>query len=95
MRRGRARIRSVVNVRICVPQGNEVRDMSKLMIAFLLAALVVSLVGCQTPVRDEEQQVRQYSKMSELNRRMLAEDIDHILLLERPSRLSQWHVRTQ
>ena len=69
--------------------------MSRVIIPVLLVLLVVSLVGCQTPVRDEEQQVRQYSKMSELNRRMLAEDIDHLLLLERPTRLSQWHVRTQ
>ena len=69
--------------------------MSKLIVPVLLVLLVVSLVGCQTPIHDEEQQVRQYSKMSELNRRMLAEDIDHILRLERPSRLSQWHVRTQ
>ena len=57
-----------------------------------LLALSVTLTGCQTLSKSKEQQIRKYSRISELNRRMLAEDVDKYLLLDRPSRLTQWHV---
>jgi len=42
---------------------------------------------------DKEQQVRKYSRISDMNRRMLADDIDAVFLLDKPSQLTRWHVR--
>ena len=67
--------------------------MRKIMITALILTLGFALSGCQTMTRDSEQQVQKYSRMSDLNRRMLAEDIDAILLLDQHSNLSWWHVR--
>ena len=67
--------------------------MLRILMTVLLLAAVASLAGCQTMNRDPEQQVYKYSRISKLNRRMLAEDIDHILMLNHPSRLTSWHVR--
>ena len=57
-----------------------------------LLVLTIFLGGCQSLSRNNDQQVRKYSRVSDLNRRMLAEDLDKILLLDRPSRLTEWHV---
>jgi len=46
-------------------------------------------------VNTEEQQIRKYSRMSEINRRLLVEDIDAILLLDKSTQLSRWHLRTE
>ncbi|MBN1435852.1 MAG: hypothetical protein JW936_02150 [Sedimentisphaerales bacterium] len=67
--------------------------MNKAIIAFLLIALVFCTVGCQTPSRDSEQSIQQYSRIAEINRRMLAEDMEAFWLLDRPSRLSRWNMR--
>ena len=67
--------------------------MRKIMIAVLVLTLGFVLSGCQTMTRDSEQHIQKYSRISDLNRRMLAEDVDAILLLDDPSTLSWWHVR--
>lgn len=67
--------------------------MLKVMITALLVCSAVFLSGCQTVTRNKEEQIRKYSRISDLNRRMLAEDMDAILLLDRPSSLTRWNVR--
>ena len=59
----------------------------------LLLALTVVMGGCQTLNRDSQQKIQNYSRISDLNRRMLAEDMDTFWLLDRPSNLTQWYVR--
>ena len=67
-----------------------------IVVVLLLGCWALMLVGgCQSLTRDEEQQVRKYSTISNLQRRMLVDDIDRLLFLERPSRLSQWHIPTK
>jgi len=67
------------------------------MLRFALAVIMLSLglllAGCQTMTMDKEQQVRKYSRISDMNRRMLADDIDAVFLLDKPSQLTRWHVR--
>ena len=67
--------------------------MRKIMIAALVLTLGFVLSGCQTMTHDSEQQIQKYSRISDMNRRMLTEDVDAILLLNEPSSLSWWHVR--
>ena len=52
----------------------------------------VFLGGCQSLSRSKEQQIQKYSRISELNRRMLGDDIDAYLMMDRPSRLSRMHI---
>jgi hypothetical protein len=68
--------------------------MLKYSIMAILLGVTVLASGCQTMTSDSEQQIRKYSRIADLNRRMLADDVDAILLLDRPSNLSQWHVRS-
>ncbi|MBN2375362.1 MAG: hypothetical protein JXD22_03105 [Sedimentisphaerales bacterium] len=67
--------------------------MRKIMIAALVLTMGFVLSGCQTMTRDSEQQIQKYSRVSDMNRRMLAEDVDAIMLLDEPSSLSWWHTR--
>lgn len=57
----------------------------------LLIGIGVFVCGCQTTTRDEEQQIRKYSRISDINRRLFNEDVDTILLLDQPSHLTRWH----
>ena len=63
-----------------------------LVIAILLPAWVV---GCSRPTMVETADERDFRIMSgwELDKRMIVEDFDTIMLLTHNSRLSQWHVR--
>ena len=63
---------------------------------FFVVLLLLSIFvgGCQTLTRDKEQQIRKYSRISNVNRRLLAEDSDRFFLLDRPSRLTPWHMRS-
>jgi len=49
--------------------------------------------GCQTLAYDEEQNIRKYSRIADLNRRMLAEDFEAFMLLDRPSSLTHYQTR--
>jgi hypothetical protein len=69
--------------------------MLRIIAIAVLLSLGVFMMGCQTLVRDKEQQIRKYSHVSDFNRRMLAEDIDYLLLLDRPSMLSSWNIRPE
>ena len=63
-----------------------------LTLGLSLGLFVVFSTGCATINRSKEQQIQKYSPMAELNRRMIAEDIDKAMLMDRPSRLSEWHI---
>ena len=63
-----------------------------LVIAILLLAWVV---GCSRPTMVETADERDFRIMSgwELDKRMIVEDFDTIMLLSHNSLLSQWHAR--
>jgi len=67
--------------------------MKRMLMAIVAAGVLTCLAGCQTMIRDSDQQMEHYNRVAEINRRILAEDIDAILLLDRPSHLSRWHIR--
>ena len=69
--------------------------MRRVLMAILVLCVGVCLTGCRTMVNTEEEQIRKYSRMSEMNRRLLVEDIDTILLLDRSTQLSRWHLRSE
>ena len=66
--------------------------MRKIMVSIVLVGIAMMLGGCQGLTSDSEQNIRKYSRISELNRRMLADDIEAMLLLDRPGRLSRYNV---
>jgi len=66
----------------------------KYAMVVVLLAIGGFLGGCQTLTRDSDQQIRKYSRVADVNRRLLAEDVDTLLLLDEPSTLTEWHVRT-
>ena len=57
----------------------------------LLLGLALLMAGCQTMVADKDQQIRKYSRIAEVNRRMFNEDIDALLMLKRSSDLTPWY----
>ena len=58
--------------------------------------LTVLLAGCQnySYIRSDnrEEKIRQFSRIAEMNSRMLGSDLDTYLLLDKPSSLSHWHM---
>ncbi len=66
----------------------------KYAMVILLVAIGGILGGCQSMTRDSDQQIRKYSRVADVNRRLLTEDMDVILLLDKPSTLTNWHIRT-
>lgn len=69
--------------------------MRRVLMAMIVLCVGFCLTGCETMVNTKEQQIRKYSRMSEINRRLLVEDIDTLLLLDRSTQLSRWHLRTE
>ncbi|MCF7958345.1 MAG: hypothetical protein K9M57_07855 [Phycisphaerae bacterium] len=63
-----------------------------LTLGLSLGLFAIFSTGCATVNRSREEQIQKYSRMAELNRMMIAEDIDKYLFMERPSRLSEWHI---
>jgi hypothetical protein len=66
--------------------------MMKKIIFGLIVVVCLWSTGCQTLTRDSDQEIRNYSLVADLNRRMLTEDVDSMLLLDKPSSLNKWHV---
>ena len=58
----------------------------------LIALAGLTLGGCQSMTRNKEQQARKHDRVTDINMRLLAEDFDAIMLLDKPSALSKWHV---
>lgn len=69
--------------------------MRRVLMAMFVLCVGFCLSGCQTMVHTKDEQIRKYSRMSDINSRLLAEDIDAILLLDQSTRLSRWHLRTE
>ncbi len=69
--------------------------MRRVLMAIVVLCVGFCLTGCETMTRTKEQQIRKYSRMSDINRRLLAEDIDAIFLLDRSTQLTRWHMRTE
>jgi len=66
------------------------------MLRICIAALLLLglfLGGCQSLTMDETQQANNYSRIADHNRRMLTDDMNAILLLDRASNLTPWTVR--
>jgi hypothetical protein len=80
------------SVSYCYIEGYEMR---RVLMAIVVLCVGFCLTGCETMVNTEEQQFRKYSRMSDINRRLLVEDIDAILLLDRSTQLTPWHMRTE
>ena len=56
------------------------------------AALVASQGGCsQTQSYEEREHI--WARTTEMDLRQLVEDIDYLMLMDRPTRLSRWHER--
>ena len=66
--------------------------MLKITVSLLLLVLFLSLTGCQTLTADSEGNIQEYSRIADLNRRMLAQDIEAFWLLDRPSRLTRYYI---
>ena len=69
--------------------------MRRVLMAIVVLCVGVCLTGCQTMTRTKEQQIRKYSRMSEINRRLFVEDVDAIFLMDKSTQLSHWHMRTE
>ncbi len=58
--------------------------------------LTVLLSGCQNYSHarnyNKEEKIRRFSRIAEMNSRMLVSDSDTYLLLDKPSSLSHWHM---
>ena len=67
--------------------------MKKFLFVTVLTVLAgFVLGGCESMVYTDDQQKRRVSRITDINRRLLAEDVEALLLLEQPSSLTQWHV---
>ncbi len=69
--------------------------MRRVLMAIVVLCVGFCLTGCQTMTRTKEQQIRKYSRMSDINRRLFVEDIDAILMMDKSTQLSRWHLRTE
>ena len=69
--------------------------MLKITVSLVLLVLFFSLTGCQTLTGDSEQNVQKYSRIADLNRRMLAQDFETFWLLDKPSSLTRYYVPSQ
>jgi len=58
-----------------------------------LFCLALFTGGCDSISSNKEQRIRRYSHIADVNRRLLTEDIEMTLLLDRPTTLSRWHIR--
>ena len=67
--------------------------MIKKMVVTCLLGVGLMLGGCETLTRDKDQQYRRYSRLADLNKRLLAEDIDSFFLLDKPSSLTHWYIQ--
>jgi len=59
-----------------------------------LGLLVGALAGgCATMTMDEKEHARSQRFATDADPKMMAEDVDLLLMLDRPSRLTQWHTK--
>ena len=66
-----------------------------LLAVFACALLVSAIGGCATPTltKSPHDHAHQWRKVERRDRLAINEDIDFVLLTDRPSRLTRWHDR--
>jgi len=56
------------------------------------AVLIASLAGC-SQTKSYREREHTWARAVETDMKQLVEDIDYLLLMDRPTRLSRWHER--
>ena len=66
--------------------------MVKIVLLAIILGLGIMLTGCQTTTGTPQQNAQKYSRILELNRMMIMDDIETFWLMDRPSSLSYYRV---
>ncbi|NQU76362.1 MAG: hypothetical protein HQ546_08640 [Planctomycetes bacterium] len=66
----------------------------KKLIALLLACIVLGLTGCATMTETPSERNSRILHNWRIQSRQLVEDVDTALLLDKPSSLTPYHIRT-
>ena len=65
--------------------------MKRWIVLFILMGTLMWVTGCGDGIAStRRERVQRYDRGLEMEQRMLADDIDHFMLADRPSRLSRW-----
>jgi len=62
------------------------------LLVTVILGLGIVLTGCQTTAGTPQQNAQKYSRVLELNRMMIMDDIETFWLMDRPSNLSYYRV---
>ena len=60
----------------------------KLILAMVLCAVIFHLAGCAQPGETQAEGYRRHKRVSRINQQQMTEDIDKIMLWDKPTRLS-------
>ncbi len=60
----------------------------KLILALALCAMVFHLAGCAQPGETQAEGYRRHKRASRINQQQMVEDLDTIMLTDKPTRLS-------
>ena len=66
--------------------------MVRIVLLTIILGLGIMVAGCQTTAGTPQQNVQKYSRILELNRMMIMDDIEVFMLMDRPSNLSYYRV---
>jgi len=66
--------------------------MVRIVLLAIILGLGIMLTGCQTTAGTPQQNAQKYSRILELNRMMIMDDIETFWLMDRPSNLSYYRV---
>ncbi len=64
----------------------------RLFVCFSLL-LTTFQAGCATMTMDEKEHARSQRFSTDADPKMMAEDVDTLMMLDRPSRLTKWHTK--
>ncbi len=67
--------------------------MKSLFALLVLAAMAITMPGCNTPAYSTRERHQMWGRTMRYEWEMAQDDIDSVLLLRPPSRLTIWHVR--
>ncbi|MCP4710386.1 MAG: hypothetical protein GY869_17320 [Planctomycetes bacterium] len=66
--------------------------MLRIGLLVIILGLGILVAGCQTTTGTPQQNTQKYSRIMELNRMMIMDDIESFWLMDRPSNLSYYRV---
>ena len=66
--------------------------MVRIVLLVIILGLGIMVMGCQTTAGTPQQNAQKYSRILELNRMMIMDDIETFWLMDRPSNLSYYRV---